>query len=547
MESIIKISSEQGYSESWVPADIATAPPTQKLLDFIIPANTGTYDLGKCWINVNAEVVPKANANEGSITALKANSTALYNNDIVAITDVSGDNKVCGDFASIVRNADMFSANRGMVESISRVNTLRQLLFNIENDKAEQHDGNMNLGTFFGRRGPSNGTSHLLQIMGSNTSVAGTVDESITASNTRRDLRIPLSDLFGVGSALWNSDVYGATRIHLELDTSRLRIEQLGGSEDTTNFQPAGQNRTYGAMLDNTAASAALGGPPQLPNGDDLGVDAPLVTAISYDDFELQMPFYVGQGIEVAFTNTAGAQTAYAQITGVEYNQGTNLTNPPAGTRKVRIYTAGTLYNNATGGAENITGISIKALRSDPATAGTVPGDQIRINSAEIVLTQLPSVEGPDSIDYRTYSTEETQGIAGLTSFNKQIMVEPNAQNLLVAHCNSNETQPSRAWTSYRMSIDNVDVSGNRDIVYNKPLHRDRIVRTFNNRAQNISNFSLNAIKIGAQQAGDANQLALYPIFETLPLTQAQKIVNFKLNAASIQDVVFFKELQKTI
>ena len=126
-------------------------------------------------------------------------------------------------------------------------------------------------------------------------------------------------------------------------------------------------------------------------------------------------------------------------------------------------------------------------------------------------------------------------------------MVEPNAQNLLVAHCNSNETQPSRAWTSYRMSIDNVDVSGNRDIVYNKPLHRDRIIRTFNNRGQNISNFSLNAIKIGAQQAGDANQLALYPIFETLPLTQAQKIVNFKLNATAIQDVVFFKELQKTI
>ena len=126
-------------------------------------------------------------------------------------------------------------------------------------------------------------------------------------------------------------------------------------------------------------------------------------------------------------------------------------------------------------------------------------------------------------------------------------MVEPNAQNLLVAHCNSNETLPSREWTSYRMSIDNVDVSGNRDIVYNKPLHRDRITRTFNNRGQNISNFSLNAIKIGAQQAGDANQLALYPIYETLPLTQAQKIINFKLNAPAIQDVVFFKELQKSI
>ena len=44
----------------------------------------------------------------------------------------------------------------------------------------------------------------------------------------------------------------------------------------------------------------------------------------------------------------------------------------------------------------------------------------IRINHAEIVLSNLPSVNGPDGIDYRTYSTEETQG-AGALTYNKQI------------------------------------------------------------------------------------------------------------------------------
>jgi hypothetical protein len=83
MESIIKIASEQGFSETWVPADVATAPPTQKLLDFIIPGNTGTYDLGKCWINVNAEVIPAPNVNEPANTL----NSALYNNDIVMDTD----------------------------------------------------------------------------------------------------------------------------------------------------------------------------------------------------------------------------------------------------------------------------------------------------------------------------------------------------------------------------------------------------------------------------------------------------------------------------
>jgi len=538
MESIIKISSEQGFSESWVVADVATSPPTQKLLDFIIPGGTGTYDLAKCFINVNAEVVAKANANEPANTL---NSSALYNNDIVMKT---GTNAIIGDFAQIVRNADMFSANRGMVESIQNQDTLRALLFNIENDKAEQHDGNLNLGTFQGRRGPSNSTSQLVQIMGSNVSVAGVADTTIKASSTSRDLRIPLSDLFGVGSALWNSDVYGSTRIHLELDTSKLIIQQLGGDEDTAIFQPAGQNKAYGGIEPLGGAGATLA---PMPNGNDLGVSSPLVTQIEYFDYALQMPFYVGQAIEVAFTNTAGAQTGYAQISAIEYNEGTNSTNPPNGSKKVRIYTAVSLYNNATGGAENITAISIKALKSTPATGGGVKGDQIRINNAEIVLTQLPSVDGPSSIDYRSYSTEVTQGVAGLTAFNKQIIVEPNAQNLIVAHCANGESQPTKEWTSYRMSINGEDVSGNRDIAYNKPLHRDRIARTFNNRAQNISNFSLNAVQVATAQLADANQLAMYPIYETLPLTQSQKIVNLKLNAPAINDVLFFKELQKTI
>ena len=56
MESVIKIESEQGFSETWFPANFATSPAQQKLIDFIIPANTGTYDLGKSWVNLNVEV-----------------------------------------------------------------------------------------------------------------------------------------------------------------------------------------------------------------------------------------------------------------------------------------------------------------------------------------------------------------------------------------------------------------------------------------------------------------------------------------------------------
>lgn len=533
MEKIIKISSEQGFSQTFVPADVATAPPTLKLLDFVIPANTGTYDLGSCFINLNMEIIPGANANQPA--SATADDTALYNDEIVL--EQKAGTAYMGDVAQMVRNADMTCSERGMVESIRRVGLLRSVLWNMENDYSEQHDSNNNIGTFFGRRGTGNRTSSFVQIMGNNTSVAGVADTSIKASRITRDMRINLSDLFGVGSALWNTDIYGATRIHLELLPQNLKVFTLGGNEQADTFTGQGQNAPYGGIVDYTVASG-LG---QLPNTEDLGSTNPLVTTLTYEDYQLNMPFYVGQAIQCDFTVTAGAQVAYSIIDAIEYNLGTNATNPPAGTGQVRITTRDSLYNNGTGGAENVTGITIKALLSDETTTA------IRINNAEIVLSNLPSVNGPDGIDYRTYSTEETQG-AGALTFNKQIIVEPNAQNLIVANCDTGANVADKNWTSYRMAIDNVDVTGNRDIAQRQPLHRERILRTFNNRGQDISNLSLDLISVTGTQGG-ANQIPFDPIFETLPLTQAQKIVNFKIvqGGGGAQDVVFFKELVKSI
>ena len=157
-------------------------------------------------------------------------------------------------------------------------------------------------------------------------------------------------------------------------------------------------------------------------------------------------------------------------------------------------------------------------------------------------------ITAPENIDYRTYSTEETQGNAQ-TSYNKQIIVEPNCQNLIIAHVpsTSRATAPTQAWESYRLAINNNDVAGNRDIAYKKPLHEDRILRFMNNRGQNISNITLNQIDT-KQIQGAFNQIPFYPILETMPLTQEDKLVNLELNSnAGAQNVIFFKELTKSI
>ena len=508
MESIIKLQSEQGFSETAKPG----AFQNSKLVDFVIPGS-GTYDLGKSYININMEVLPH-NATEivGEVTSptIAAGETVepFYQNDIQIETDTTGTISPLADCATLVRNASMMSQNRGMVESIRRVDVLRSVLWNIENDKGNQHDGLQKFGSFQGRRGIGNETSSLLQVVGINTAPDGTADASKKAQLLSRDFRIPLSDLYGVGSAVWNGDVYGDTRLHLELSPNRLKIQQCGGAESTSTLTLPTGAVAYGAM-DAVDGSADI---PLLPATKSLGTDQPLRTTIPYVDPELQCPFYVGAAIKVVFTKaiTGGATTTgntkYGVIASIKYNSGDSATNPPTTpNQKIEITTTAPLHT-AGAATEAITAILVDKLVSK------ADDDQIRINRAELVLSEMPGVDGPSSIDYRTYSTEETQNGAGVATFNKQVICEPNAQNLIIAPVPSGEVLPSRAWSNYRLAINNKDVAGNRDIGWNSPLYKDRVLRVLKNRDQRPHNMSFNIIDANALQAGDANQKNIYPI-----------------------------------
>lgn len=523
MEQILKIQSEQAFQERAIPGAFVNA----KLADFIIPGNNGTFDLSKSYININVGLVNAPHAAEPASAV--ASDTALYNNDIVYNGATTA---TIVPTSAVIRNCDMFSANKGMVESIRRLSTLRQILWNFENDKGETHDGLDKLGVFQGRRGRGNRTSAMVQIIGSNVNNGAAIGLPIKAQAITRDIRIPLSDMFGVGNALWNSDVFGDTRIHIEVEPNLLEIKRLGGFEDAEPGDTEGQNVNYGVIQDQV--DNAVGGT--------VGVSVPLTTTLEYVNAQLDMPFYVGQAINVVGTAAVGgAFDVNTIIESIRYNEATNANNPPNGSRRVQIVTRDAVYTNAQAAVETVTGIAIKALLSNAAA------DQIDIIRAEIVLSQLPGVDGPGEIDYRTYSTEEAQGV-NQTQYNKQIVVEPNCHNLIIAHCPTGKTAPSQEWESYRMAINNVDVCGNRDVPYSKPIHSDRILRFFNNRSQNVSNISLKAIDVDAIQANDQNQVAFYPILETMPLTQGEKLVNLELTSAGgAKDVVFYKELTKSI
>ena len=523
----MKIQSENGYAFSGVPGP--NAFNGNKLVDFVIPSNA-TYDLSKSYLNFNMSVKPIGPAGGAVVGADLGRDTALFNDEIVFLGDVANADAFVSDTASLVRNAQLQASNRGGVESIRRLDTLRQVLWALENDKKEKQDGLDKIGTFQGRRGTENRTSSLLQTVIRNVNNAGVADaDPITGRVSRaisRDFRIPMSDIFGVGNAMWNGKVYGETRIHLEMNMDRLRIQNLGGAEDISNAPGA---IAYGAVDNQNAQNPGV-------------ALTQLVMTATYKDYQLNFPFYVGQAINVGFTDSvSGAGTGRVIISSIDYNNNNNA-NPPGGDETITITTR-SAWHTIGGGVANITAILIKAILSDLTTTELV------MNKAEIVLNEMVGVDGPTEIDYRTYTTEEQTGL-GATDFFHQYVVEPNAQNLIIATCLPGEITPSNAWNNYRLAIDNVDQTGNRSVVYNDSLHYDRILRFMNNRGQNISSIALVSIDCEAVQTNAANrpnQVSIFPILETLPIKTTSKTVTLQLNATAINDVLAYKEVVRTI
>ena len=542
-EQVIKIQSQQGFSEQASPGGFV-----RKLVDFIIPGGGGnSYDLSKSYININVELARLNIAlGLGTPGGLLSSDTALFNTDIVckggSVTG-DGDTAVNAQNTVLVRNASMFSASRGMVESIRRVDTLRYVLYDLENSKTQKNVNLNQMGPVTGARQQSNMTSSMIQVIPTNVDVNGVADPTLISRAVTRDIQIPISDIFGVGNAVWNGSVYGDTRIHMELNMNRLDLISLGTAEDTQDGPEALGGYTFGGA-------------------DDVGTTTvPIATGVEIKSFDLEllysdpgfmMPFYVGQAVIVDFDENVEKDpitdpkqydppapvTSVVIIESILWSQDANtLSGDPRCnvTFRTPIYTVGA-------NAAYLDNITMHAANCELVDAATRA--QIRINKAEIVLTQVET-PGPSQIDYTTYSTEEVQG-NNLQSFNRQYIVEPNAQNLIVACVPAGHIEPTQAYTDYQIAINNENQTGNRPVFYHRNLHQDRILRFMNNRGQTTESLRLEGRRVNDPGIEAVN--AHYIITETLPITQGTKAVDLEINSpGGMQDIIAYKELIRSI
>ena len=127
-DKVIRISSEQGFAEAWLNAN---APSTLNLCDFRIPRGM-VVDLSKSYIAFNTQIKPTVAGNFTS-TDDPINSNLRINGLDAA------DNGLEVPNAALIRNASI-SCDKGLIESIRRVDTLRSTLWNLEHDAEERKD-----------------------------------------------------------------------------------------------------------------------------------------------------------------------------------------------------------------------------------------------------------------------------------------------------------------------------------------------------------------------------------------------------------------------
>jgi len=508
MDKVIRLPSRQGFAETFASG---TAPTSLNILDFQIPRDMGNVSLAQSYISIQTEILN--------------NDTQPVNASVYL--DVANGEKINVPNSSLVRNCYLRNEKDGLVESIRRQDTLKCGLFGMLGNAEDRKNDLNTMANYNNGRGDKIFTSYYLDRVVENTNPDGsTVNTEETSRNIPRDLKIPLSDVFGVcATDAYDTNARGATDIHLETNMKNLKAQIFGGDEDTTDgFDGATKQ---GAMADVSA----------LADGSSINS---VTTELTYDDYGYQFPFYVGQKVLFSATNSGGANPSDVEviISSIKY-QNDNTANPPSAVDKKLTITFSTpAFTNSTGGAVDITDILLKAKVDQTLT--------IQVNKAELVLhtTQEPADE---VIEFSTFVSQEDNGNS-LTSFSKAFVLEPEANAFMVAMANNGAILPNRTTESYRYAIDNVEQTGNRDVDVNAPMQYDRLIRCLDNQlGLPFRNAQLKFYRNTETQA-NAYAVPVSMIADTAPITASNKMLNLNIEcSAGLQQLIVYSHMVKQI
>jgi len=533
LENIIKIRSTNTFSDSNIAINSNNVglipgghhPMNQNIVQFKLPANSGIYDLSQSYMVINARMIHVHNTADA--TAINGDKSVLatlsYDTDGSAAAGTPGQRAVV-PHSSLVRNIQMYSQSRGMLESVRRQNLLKNTRYNIEKSPRQKFDDPYSFNKTMQDMQQVNNTwnSAASQVVGVNTNVNQVVDTNGSKRKTETELRIPLHSILDFARIdEYDTAHYGETSIHMELAMDKL--VELDSTFDSDYRTQTGFD-----------GAAAVGACDNI-NGNPASASVTLSQTIIDPDAEC--PFYVGQQCQVRSTdsNDGSVNNVTAYIKQISFDHGGVNQAPPTNSKKITLFFNKTVVA-AVGNAGTIT---VAAARTDE--------HGYDINFAELVLVKRNDVaSGPKEIDYTRFTVQEDNAI-GLTTHKKTYFVEGNAQTLFIVGTNSAKDipNPTNAFTKYRMAVNGVDVAGNRDIEIGSSLHRERIARAYKNRGVRVEDERLATIlNTTNQEFNLAGVLPMSVICETMPLTAEQKLVEVEITGAgALDEIVLYKEL----
>jgi len=495
MDSVSRISAEQG----------GTVDGNHQLLDFIIPNDGSIVDLSKSYFSL------KFRNNNTHTSANIAN--AVFNNSL-NLDDKSAVQTHYTPPVGLVMHAHMSNANKGNIETLRDVNSLRlnqKLYFTDEEEQIRSQLNNVigaSANKSWGYISP--------MIQASNNDMTGNLN-GVASRDIDAELRVPMKDIFNFckNPAYAMSDA-GDTNVHLELDFGRLSQQSAYNDAD---FSTGANASAFGKITDQAGAVTTV------------------VLDKQYDEnYREEIPYYIGLPVTSTAGTINGANAEQGQA-GVIFKTIANITYS-ATTRLVTLTLDSAL-------AGDTVGLILASVL--PTTAG------FTAFSPQLVLYKRgdnPEIQRP--YNYTTFSSER-DNLGNRLNARRQYEIESECVNVLVAtKSDSSSLYSDTPLEHYRIAVNNEDIT-NRDVVIRSPVRHDRISRYGMNSGKQVKSLMESRLKRLAPFADlrsrRENDGEIFFIMEPMPVTDKMKLVEFELKAQSGQtvgEVQIFKELLRS-
>jgi hypothetical protein len=499
MDHIIKLPSQQSLFNA-----------TNNLVDLVIPANSGVYDLSRCYIAValrtdGIELDTATDGPDGQIPAAGGLAAA----DAVADIRLNFNHNAAGNsiyancavpIEALVRDCSMFSSTRGKIEDIRRSDTLHATRKAYLQDMSDVQSAALVGAAGLAKTNPW-ASGRFAQLVGIG---------DVASRYQSHELRIYLRDLFNIAKAEeWDSAIMGDTRIHCELNIDRLVMKQNLGTpgadspwarhyhSETTGRNPAEYRQAQDVLINTSPAN------PTTEDG--------IVMKAEYDSLE-DSPFWVRQAVKITTTITVDAgvtlggaffpvsgEVRFAIIKSIEWDKTTKkITLKFGGTTLSTPQLNGAVADNACLIGRNVEGINV--------TAGSLAAANLVYQSIELNAVRAPVSSGPSQIQYTQYQTQQDQ-FGSTSTLSRSYFLPPQTTNCIVVlpvadatDVNGSDILGSARLTDYRFSINGETVT-NRPVPYmpaativdgaenakceaGSSLHYDLISKTFMNQGQ---------------------------------------------------------------